>query len=90
MKTGIAVTLVVVLSSGALPALADGHIEGRLKGAAAAGLDGPGKAFEKNGVIQATRIVGDKGKGNGNEPALGFDDHDPGIVGGNGGDPDTE
>ena len=68
------------------PALAGGHTEGRLK---AWGKVSQTPAGEK-GAIQATRIVGDKGKGNGNEPALGFSDHDPNIPGGNGGDPDAE
>ena len=69
------------------PAFADGHIQGRLKA-----WDKVSKtpAGEKFGAIQATRIVGDKGRGNGKEPALGFADHDPGVPGGNGGDPDQE
>ena len=69
------------------PVLADGHIQGRVKA-----WDKVSKtpAGEKFGAVQATRVVGDKGKGNGNEPALGFDDHDPGVPGGNGGDPDSE
>ena len=69
------------------PAFADGHTQGRFK---AYGKVAETPAGEKFGAVQATRIVGDKGRGNGNEPALGFDDHDPGIPGGNGGDPDAE
>lgn len=69
------------------PVFADGHIQGRLK---AYGKVAETPAGDKFGAIQATRIVGDKGKGNGNEPALGFADHDPGVPGGNGGDPDSE
>ena len=81
----------IVLTATALliaaPAFADGHIEGRLKGYAKVAETPAGEKF---GAIQATRVVGDSGKGNGNEPALGFDDHDPNVPGGNGGDPDTE
>ena len=69
------------------PVFAHDHLDGRFK---AYGKVAETPAGEKFGAIQATRIVGDKGKGNGNEPALGFDDHDPGIPGGNGGDPDSE
>lgn len=80
-----AVAAVTMIS--AAPVLADGHIQGRL-GAWLTVSETP--AGEKFSAVQATRIVGDRGRGNGNEPALGFDDHDPNIVGGNGGDPDAE
>lgn len=72
----------------ATPVLADGHIQGRVKA-----LGNATKALEKNGIVQATRIIGDKGKGNGNEPfralETDFADHDPNVAGGNGGDPDV-
>ena len=69
------------------PVLADGHTQGRIKAWSKVSQTPAGEKF---GAIQATRIVGDKGRGNGVEPALGFDDHDPGVPGGNGGDPDAE
>ena len=86
MKT-ISFAAIAATAISATPTLADGHIGGRVK---AWEKVSETPAGEKFGAIQATRIVGDKGRGNGNEPALGFDDHDPGVPGGNGGDPDAE
>ena len=83
----IALAAVAATAISATPTFADGHIGGRVK---AWGKVSETPAGEKFGAIQATRIVGDKGKGNGNEPALGFSDHDPNVPGGNGGDPDAE
>ena len=75
---------IVAMTAG--PVLADGHTQGREKAVTKAS-----KAIENNGAAQITRIIGDKGRGNGNEPYSGLPeigDHDPGVVGGNGGDPD--
>lgn len=85
MKYIITVAAMAIASG---PAFADGHTQGREKAVTKAA-----KAIEKNGAAQITRIIGDKGRGNGNEPYSGLPeipDHDPGILGGNGGDPDTE
>jgi hypothetical protein len=50
----------------------------------ALGTPGFAKAAEATGrgIVMATYLIGNKGRGNGGDPALGLDDHDPGVVGG--------
>lgn len=82
------IVLAASIAAFAAPAFADGHIGGRL--VAFDKVSGTPAAAGDRLVPMATRIIGDKGRGNGSEPFLGFADHDPNVAGGNGGDPDAE